>query len=240
VVEDVARQYAAARSAWLQSAQQRLHDDNRLVAALLVGSLGRGAGDDWSDVDLIAVVAPDDAIGLIAERERFVGGLGNALFIFDSPWNAPEDGAQVNTIYDVGCGWPLYLDCDLWPLSRAAIPDDVRVLFDRVSLPSMGLSLDEYRSWPTGPRPESTDEAVVRRARIAMIPIIAKCIVRHDTDRAERMLTNLGYPASVGSTPTERLRAMWSLLRATTSVPLAEAFDTTLEIVELATAGGSA
>jgi hypothetical protein len=73
-----------------------------------------------------------------------------------------------------------------------------------------------------------------------MTPIIAKCIVRHDTDRAERMLQNLGYPAFDDSSPVTRLHAMWNAVRATTSAPLAQALDTTLEIAELAAGDASA
>lgn len=37
----------------------RAESDERVLALLLGGSLGRGGGDAWSDLDLIAVVAPE-------------------------------------------------------------------------------------------------------------------------------------------------------------------------------------
>lgn len=42
--------------------------DSRVQALLLAGGLGRGEGDAFSDVDLIAVVAPEDHGGFAAGR----------------------------------------------------------------------------------------------------------------------------------------------------------------------------
>ena len=47
----------ADRDAVLARAVELLTDDHRVEAAVLTGSLGRGEGDRWSDIDLDAVVA---------------------------------------------------------------------------------------------------------------------------------------------------------------------------------------
>jgi hypothetical protein len=44
-----------------------LTDDERIVAAWLSGSLGRGAADAWSDVDVTCVVEEDDLSPCVAE-----------------------------------------------------------------------------------------------------------------------------------------------------------------------------
>jgi predicted nucleotidyltransferase len=44
--------HAAARDAWLDATTRQLQGDERVAAVWLVGSLGQGGGDEWSDVDL--------------------------------------------------------------------------------------------------------------------------------------------------------------------------------------------
>jgi predicted nucleotidyltransferase len=57
--------------------------DDRIVAAFLGGSHGRGEADAYSDVDL-CVIARDDAYdALLADRAAFVGRLGTPLFLED-------------------------------------------------------------------------------------------------------------------------------------------------------------
>lgn len=55
--------------------------DERVVAAVLGGSRGRGEADTFSDVDL-CVIARDDAFeALVGDRAGFVGQLGTPLFL---------------------------------------------------------------------------------------------------------------------------------------------------------------
>jgi predicted nucleotidyltransferase len=49
----------ADRDAALARAVEVLTDDRRVEAVVLTGSLGRGQGDRWSDIDLDAVIADD-------------------------------------------------------------------------------------------------------------------------------------------------------------------------------------
>jgi predicted nucleotidyltransferase len=58
-------------------------EDERVVAAFLGGSHGRGEADAYSDVDL-CVIAKDDAYdALVRDRAGFVGRLGTPLFLED-------------------------------------------------------------------------------------------------------------------------------------------------------------
>jgi predicted nucleotidyltransferase len=58
-------------------------NDERIVAAFLGGSHGRGQADAYSDVDL-CVIARDDAYeALVGDRAGFVGRLGTPLFFED-------------------------------------------------------------------------------------------------------------------------------------------------------------
>lgn len=57
--------------------------DDRVVAAFLGGSRGRGESDAYSDVDL-CVIAKDEAYeALVSDRAGFVGHLGTTLFFED-------------------------------------------------------------------------------------------------------------------------------------------------------------
>ncbi|WP_368857774.1 nucleotidyltransferase domain-containing protein [Nonomuraea sp. MG754425] len=50
---------AGIRSRWLSAVAAALHADPQVVGAGLIGSLGEGRADDWSDIDLLVLV--DDA-----------------------------------------------------------------------------------------------------------------------------------------------------------------------------------
>ena len=65
--------------------------DERVRALLLKGSLGRGEGDERSDLDLVVVTRPGRLEELWAERERTAAGLDRWLGGFDEvPWQAPN------------------------------------------------------------------------------------------------------------------------------------------------------
>jgi predicted nucleotidyltransferase len=73
--------------------------DDRIVAALLVGSLARGEADEYSDIDLCAITTDDGFESVLAEREALIRRLGVPLFIetFGHDRNVHfilEDGAE--------------------------------------------------------------------------------------------------------------------------------------------------
>lgn len=57
--------------------------DERVVAAFLGGSRGRGEADAYSDVDLCVIAKADAFEELVSDRAAFVGRLGNPLFLED-------------------------------------------------------------------------------------------------------------------------------------------------------------
>ena len=73
--------------------------DDRIVAAMLLGSLARGEADAYSDVDLCAITTDDGIEGVLAEREELIRRLGVPLFLdsFGSDRNVHfilEDGVE--------------------------------------------------------------------------------------------------------------------------------------------------
>ena len=58
----------ADRESVLGRAVALLSDDPRVEAVILTGSLGRGQGDRWSDIDLGAVIKNADEVGTVTEE----------------------------------------------------------------------------------------------------------------------------------------------------------------------------
>jgi len=111
-----------------------LEADERVVAAWLGGSLGRGTGDAWSDVDLWVIVA-DERMAAVGEGRRgFVAAVGPPVLIEEAPQNAPAGGAYLLVLYGGETG-AQQVDWYWEPRSTARVPVGVRVLFDRVGVP---------------------------------------------------------------------------------------------------------
>ena len=74
-----------------QSIQERLleiaHADSRIVAGALLGSLAKGAGDRWSDLDLTFGLAAGTSIDVVlADWTAHMGREFSAVWLFDLPY----------------------------------------------------------------------------------------------------------------------------------------------------------
>ena len=118
----------------LERAIALLEADERIVAAWLHGSMGRGTYDDWSDIDLWIVLDDEQMDTTGAEAEDFVRKLGEPMLTLSPPQNAPPGGEYLLALY-AGAHGPQMLDCSWQPLSMAQRPPDTRLLFDRVGIP---------------------------------------------------------------------------------------------------------
>jgi aminoglycoside 6-adenylyltransferase len=75
----------------VEAASSWARNDDRVQALLLTGSLGRGEGDELSDVDLVVVPEAGERDGLWAERRRIAAALGRPLGLFrEVPWSDPN------------------------------------------------------------------------------------------------------------------------------------------------------
>lgn len=99
--------------------------DARLKALLLGGSLGRGEGDAWSDLDLVAVVAPEALADFIGGAQAWVERAAGALLV----WRPPHPGLPLfNAVTE---DW---LRCDLTvtvPGRVMGAQDGLKPLIDR-------------------------------------------------------------------------------------------------------------
>jgi hypothetical protein len=144
----------------------------------LVGSLGSGKGDEWSDVDIIVV-----------DGEC---ALDETLLTLELPGNGPVGGGYVGAMYDVG-PLPLWVDWYLWP-SGAPIPREARLLAGAGTAGSLDLSetLELVGRGLSGPAPDPNVFA------LAMLPLAAKHIARGDLEKAAAMAAMLNAPSDVG------------------------------------------
>lgn len=199
------RVLAAIREGWLAGALPELVGDRGVAGLALVGSLGRGDGDDWSDVDLLVAVH-DPKVAEFADRSRNLRWAGADLLV-DARQNAPAGARSVSTLY-VRSGLPLGVDWYVYPASRAAWPADGRVLHDPAGLPRVGEPFAAFNA--RGPRQPGTAKTPdeVRLGTLAMVPIAGKHVARR-SPAAAGMIESGGGPAGLaGAAPAEQLRAL--------------------------------
>lgn len=134
---------AEERDRLLNTLIQTLTEDERIVAAWLTGSFGRGDADELSDLDLVAVVGDtwakvlcrrDSSVraGTTPERLALVSTIGTPLVIHENHHNAPADGSFTVVIYE---GSAQAVDWTLIPRNGACRPEESLILFDSESIP---------------------------------------------------------------------------------------------------------
>jgi predicted nucleotidyltransferase len=156
----------------------RITDEARAAGAdalLLIGSLGRGGGDAFSDLDLITVPGPAPT-GLDLAR-LFADEL---LLQIEVPRNAPVGGSFHTACLDVA-GTVLWVDVITWPATTAAIPADATAVYDKLGLPHSPLAfialLDQHRD------PEATGHPPTDATSLLRIAVAAKYLARSDVGR---------------------------------------------------------
>jgi hypothetical protein len=196
--EDSLTEHATARDEWLNTVGVTLSGEDACKAGLVIGSVGRGTEDGWSDLDLVLFA---ESSTLIAHLPEWTTRFGRALLVHEAPlWNAPMGGRQVNVWYHIGTKLPLLVDWRVWPLTLAAQPHDTALWFNRADqpLPQLATSFDAYSS--SVPRADvaslqPTPEEL-RRYHFRMVPIAAKYIARRDADRTRLAFAQIGLPFS--------------------------------------------
>jgi predicted nucleotidyltransferase len=170
---DILQQRAAERQALLVRAVTLLNNDERVVAAWLYGSLGRGTEDALSDIDLWVVVQDEHIEAVRDKREEYAAVLGNPLLVVDAPQNAPPNGAFLTVLYEGKVAGPQHVDWTWQAQSAASIPSDVKLLLRRVDIPHKPAAAPQP--------PEALARAVTREMAFfwMMVPVAAKYVVRH-------------------------------------------------------------
>src|SRR5262245_48960355 len=87
------------RGVLLEQAVAALESDSRVVAAWLIGSLGRGDSDELSDLDLWVVVEDVHIGEVVAGRRECVARVAKPVLVEEAPQNGPPGGGYLLVLY---------------------------------------------------------------------------------------------------------------------------------------------
>lgn len=200
---------ASIRSRWLAAATASLHADPAVLGTALIGSLGAGHGDDWSDIDLLIVVDDVD-VDEHAAPGHLAGVPGMLAFASDARHNAPR-GARVASEQYIIDGLPLWVDRYVYPAARAAWPADSTVLLDRRGISRLALTFREHMNAVDHEDPAPRNPGEWRALRAALIPIAGKYIARRSPE-TPRAIALVGGPRMPDGTWEDHLAALRQLL----------------------------
>ena len=209
-----------------------LKADATVAGAALIGSLGRGEADNWSDIDLL-VLMDDQAIAQFAD-EPAASRWAQADLLSDGRHNSPAGAISVGATH-LRSGLPLRVDLHVHPADRTRWPTDSRIVFERRAIGTGPLSFDQLNA--SGPRQPATAKAAqeIRRIHLSYVPVAGKYIGR----RSPRACQMIRFLAAMPELRTGDTAAQLSALRgiaASLSDPswtwLSDAVASYLDLVE--------
>jgi predicted nucleotidyltransferase len=240
--EQLAR-HTRARTRLVAELQARVSADPDVVGVFVHGSLGRDAADAWSDVDVVVFIDDDAIADAVQARMAFPGLIGAPVYVLDSPWNAPLDGAQINALYQLESGLPVFVDWSLFPAKMSAVPTDVQVLYEprTDALPRLPVTFAQWAcEGQPRPDPASLPFDVVRHAWFGMVPITAKFYARGARDRLVRLLIGIGAqpPADSAAAELAAIRDRFDALSPGESAPAVAAVAALIDAAQQLRASG--
>lgn len=209
-----------------------LKADPVVEGVALIGSLGRGETDNWSDIDLLILMS-DHALAQFVD-EPAARPWAQAELLSDGRHNSPAGATSVGATH-IRSGLPLWVDLHVHPAARTRWPTDGRIAFER-SLIEMGiLSFDQLNA--SGSRQpaiaKTADE--VRRIHLSYVPIAGKYIGRR-SPHACQMIRFLGkMPDFSACDPSAQLHALRRIagdLSDPSWIWLSDAVTSYLDLVE--------
>ena len=171
----------------------------------LVGSLGRGEADNWSDIDLL-ILMDERALARFLD-EPAARGWAQADLLSDGRHNSPAGATSVGATH-LRSGLPLWVDLHVHPETRTRWPTDGRIVFQRRPVEAGTLSFDQLNA--SGSRQPATAKTAdeIRRIHLSYVPIAGKYISRR-SPRACEMIRFLGkMPGFSSCDPAAQLLAL--------------------------------
>jgi hypothetical protein len=165
-----------------------LEADPAVAGVALVGSLGRGEEDNWSDADLL-ILASEEFIGrFMIEPEA--SPWAQADLRSDGRHNSPAGATSLGTLH-IRSGLPLWVDLHVHPADRTPWPSDSRVVFERRPVEAGTLPFGEFNA--SGPRQPATAKTAdeIRQIHLGYVHIAGKYVGRR-SPRASEMIRFLG------------------------------------------------
>jgi Nucleotidyltransferase domain len=214
-----------------------LEADMAVDGVALVGSLGRGEEDNWSDIDLL-ILASDHFIGQFM-NEPAASPWARAALLSDGRHNSPAGATSLGTAH-LRSGLPLWADLHVHPSGRTPWPADGRVVFERRPARAGTLSFGEFNA--SGPRQPATVKTAdeVRRIHLGYVPIAGKYVGRR-SPRASEMIRFLGRRDFTSQDPAAQVVALRAIAKDLSSPSLAhfgDAVESYLDLVEAAVTAG--
>jgi maleylpyruvate isomerase len=158
------RHHALARDRLLSAITTTLAGHARVLGAALVGSLARGEGDGWSDIDL----------WVVADGVPDVRGIANVVRRVEAPHNTRSDASSFAVQYDVD-GITVHTDWYVFPPSMGVWPADSRPIVHPDALPWSASTFDTLNA--DGPR-GAAPPADALAGNLMMTPLRVKQLAR--------------------------------------------------------------
>ncbi|HEY7261392.1 MAG TPA: nucleotidyltransferase domain-containing protein [Trebonia sp.] len=196
------------RDRLLDQVLRSLKADLAVEGVALVGSLGRGKADNWSDIDLLILMG-DQALARFA-GEPAASPWAQADLLSDGRHNSPAGATSVGTTH-IRSGLPLWVDLHVHPAGRTRWPTDSRIIFERRPIEVGAMSFDQLNASGSRqpPTAKTTDE--IRRIHLSYVPIAGKYIGRR-SPRACQMIRFLSkMPDFTPRDPAAQLLALRSI-----------------------------
>ena len=208
-----------------------LEADPAVAGVALVGSLGRGEEDNWSDIDLL-ILASGQFIRQFM-NEPAASPWARADLLSDGRHNSPAGATSVGTTH-IRSGLPLWVDLHVHPADRTPWPTGSRVVFERRPVKTGTLPFGEYNA--SGPRQPATAKTAdeVRRIHLGYVSIAGKYVGRR-SPRACEMIRLLGRRDFNDRDPAAQIRALRDIAKDLSSPSwgqLRDAVTSYLDLVE--------
>jgi hypothetical protein len=210
-----------------------LEADPAVAGAALVGSLGRGEGDNWSDIDLL-ILASDQFIRQFM-NDPAASPWARADQLSDGRHNSPAGATSLGTTH-LRSGLPLRVDLHVHPADRTPWPTDGRVVFERLPARTGTLPFGEFNA--VGPRQPATAKTAdeVRQIHLGYVPT-AGTYVGRGSPRAVEMIRFLGRRDFNDADPALQIGALRGIAAGLSSAAweqLGDAVARYLDLVEAA------
>jgi Nucleotidyltransferase domain len=193
------------RDRLLDEVLELLKADPVVEGVALIGSLGRGEADNWSDIDLLILMG-DQAIAQFV-NEPAARLWAQAELLSDGRHNSPAGATSAGATH-LRSGLPLWVDLHVHPAARTRWPTEGRIVFEHRPIGMGTLSFDQLNAGGSRQPPTAKTADEIRRIHLSYVPIAGKYVGRR-SPHACRMIRFLGEtPDFSACDPSAQLHAL--------------------------------